>query len=311
LIIVVIAHLFSLGAKLSVDYVVYHPYMLPGQDYVNLKNVQDEFDLNCHEDLYNYVRDFQGDSSDLHKIIFIDYYHGNEVFDLPKNKLICFKWEALKIPSHFYDPYYRVYTHDDDLVDGKKFFKCYYAVLKPIIGKIPSFFEKKFCTMVVGQWMPDRESMLEFFETKPLGRLEAYGRNPPKIGHAVYKGKIPGSFSSEQKLETIKNYRFCICFENTHTTKGYITEKIFDVFAAGCVPVYWGPENVTDYIPENCFIDYSKFADNEEMYSYLRSINEEQYEEYLANIRAFLVSDEAHLFSAEHFEELILEAIRD
>ena len=40
---------------------------------------------------------------------------------------------------------------------------------------------------------------------------------------------------------------------------GYITEKIFDSFAAWCVPVYWGASNVTDYIPEGCFIDRRKF----------------------------------------------------
>ena len=36
---------------------------------------------------------------------------------------------------------------------------------------------------------------------------------------------------------------------------GYVTEKIFDAFKAGCVPVYWGAENITKYVPAECFID--------------------------------------------------------
>lgn len=37
--------------------------------------------------------------------------------------------------------------------------------------------------------------------------------------------------------------------------KGYITEKIFDCFFPGVIPIYWGAENVTDYIPQDTFID--------------------------------------------------------
>ena len=35
--------------------------------------------------------------------------------------------------------------------------------------------------------------------------------------------------------------------------KGYITEKIFDSFFAGVVPIYWGAENITDYVPKSLY----------------------------------------------------------
>ncbi len=97
-------------------------------------------------------------------------------------------------------------------------------------------------------------------------------------------------------------FRFCICKEKVET-KGYISEKIFQCFAAGCVPIYTGSSNVTDYIPSNCFIDGRKLQN-------LENISPATYEEYLNHIREFLKSDEAHLFSKEMFQVIFLEAIR-
>ena len=41
------------------------------------------------------------------------------------------------------------------------------------------------------------------------------------------------------KIEWLKNYKFNICFENS-SYPGYLTEKLFDAFKAGCIPIYWG-----------------------------------------------------------------------
>ena len=56
-------------------------------------------------------------------------------------------------------------------------------------------------------------------------------------------------------MKFTKNISFAICYENARDIPGYITEKIFDCFFAGCVPIYWGgAPNVTDHIPANTFI---------------------------------------------------------
>ena len=89
----------------------------------------------------------------------------------------------------------------------------------------------------------------------------------------------------------------------------YITEKIFDVFAAGCVPIYWGPDNIEEYIPEGCFIDYRKFKSDEEMLEFITSMQEDEYNQYIKNIRRFLKSEKAKLFSLEAFEQVLYEAV--
>ncbi|NGX26856.1 MAG: hypothetical protein K940chlam6_00782 [Chlamydiae bacterium] len=304
----------SWGSELKkrVDVVSYSEYLFSDKGPIKYNQLKEEFDLLFTFNLYRYVDNFSGDDPKLQKIIFFDYCQDPKTINLPKNKLICFKWEAIKIPLCFYHFYYRVYTFDDDLVDREKFFKFYYPVLQPMLPYITPFIEKKFCSIVVKNWIPERIKILDFFATKPKNSLDIYGHLPTSFFyHEMYKGEISGGYSSQEKLNLLKNYRFCICFENVHTTPGYITEKIFDAFAAGCVPIYWGPENVEDYIPIDCFIDYRKFKNNEEMYQFITSITESEYELYIDNIRHFLQSEQASLFSQENFEKLLYEAVLD
>ena len=68
-----------------------------------------------------------------------------------------------------------------------------------------------------------------------------------------YKGEV------KSKKKTYEKYKFSICYENVRDFKGYITEKIFDCFFGGCIPVYWGAQNITDHIPQNTFINKKKF----------------------------------------------------
>ena len=67
-----------------------------------------------------------------------------------------------------------------------------------------------------------------------------------------------GEISSKRAI--LEQYKFSICYENMSDMPGYITEKIFDCFFAGCVPIYLGASNMTDYIPGGTFIDKRKFS---------------------------------------------------
>ena len=56
-------------------------------------------------------------------------------------------------------------------------------------------------------------------------------------------------------------YRFCIAMENS-AAEDYVTEKIYEAFAAGCIPVYYGAPNIAQFIPtKDAIIDYRDFMD--------------------------------------------------
>jgi len=116
----------------------------------------------------------------------------------------------------------------------------------------------------------------------------------------VYRGSAP------VKKDILKNYRFCICYENAENFPGYITEKIFDCFIAGVVPVYLGWDRVQEFIPQDTFIDKRKFPDYESLYSHLQFMGEEEYDRYLEAIGRFLASEQAKRFDVSSFAEILL-----
>jgi hypothetical protein len=231
---------------------------------------------------------------------------------VPKEKMVLFLWEPPTVEKEGYDPevqklFGKIYTWNDDLVDGVKFFKFYYPELREKQTAPVPFEEKKLCTMVAtrlsskhpNQLYSEREKVIRFFEDKS-DLFDLYGRGWEKKQFVNWKGTIP------DKIETIKNYKYSICYENMRDVPGYITEKIFDCFAAQNVPVYWGASNVAEYIPIDCFIDRRKFKDEEELLHFLQKLGEKEYNGYLERIAAFQKSDQAKLFSIGHFIETFL-----
>ena len=59
---------------------------------------------------------------------------------------------------------------------------------------------------------------------------------------------MPRSARADTKIDTLRRYKFCVAVENSEMPH-YVSEKVFDSFVAGCVPVYFGAPNVLDYIP--------------------------------------------------------------
>jgi hypothetical protein len=120
----------------------------------------------------------------------------------------------------------------------------------------------------------------------------------------VYKGTIPS------KLEALSRYTFSICFENVKLN-GWITEKIFDCFAAGNIPVYWGPPDIEKYVPAECFIDMRHFAGYEELRRYLKSLPAQQIKQYRENGRDFFHSAKFKPFTKLTFTERLARIIED
>ena len=119
------------------------------------------------------------------------------------------------------------------------------------------------------------------------------------------------SFRGElsDKADVLRRARFSYCYENSRDLSNYITEKIFDSLVSGCVPVYWGADNVLDHIPAGCFIDRRKFHSTAEVHQHLLSITADEYAGYQRNIFNFLRSDGAAAFSAAHFAKTVAEHV--
>ena len=49
------------------------------------------------------------------------------------------------------------------------------------------------------------------------------------------------------KISFLSNYKFSIAMENSEG-QGYISEKIFDSFIAGTIPIYYGGYMIDEFI---------------------------------------------------------------
>jgi hypothetical protein len=120
----------------------------------------------------------------------------------------------------------------------------------------------------------------------------------------VYKG------FARSKSETLGRYTFALCFENS-VLKGWITEKIFDCFFAGTIPVYWGAPDIEEHIPADCFVDRRQFRDYADLASYIKSLGAADIRSYRQHAREFIESARFAPFSKQAFADLFARIIEE
>ncbi len=89
---------------------------------------------------------------------------------------------------------------------------------------------KKFCSLLVsngGQWRDEAFRILNTYK-----RVDSGGAWENNLGYRV-----------KDKQKWLEQYKFNLCFENS-SYPGYLTEKLFDAFSAGCIPIYWGDRSL-------------------------------------------------------------------
>jgi len=114
--------------------------------------------------------------------------------------------------------------------------------------------------------------------------------------------------SVEDKSDTLRHFRFALCFENC-VFPGYVTEKVFDCFLSGCVPIYLGAPDIAEFIPKESFIDFREFGNYVELERFLREMSEVDFQKYIGAARDFLVSSDFDKFTVDYFVNDILNVI--
>lgn len=256
----------------------------------------------------------------------------------PKVRKWLFIQESLVIIPRNWDisrhsQFEKVFTWDDNFVDNKKYFKLNYTYAFPENIPQDAASRKGLCVVIAGnkksshprELYSHRIEAIRWFEKHHPGELDLYGRGWEEY---LFTGSLPfralnrirplrrllapsfPSYKGEvaKKLPVLQQYRFCICYENA-AFPGYITEKIFDCFFSGVVPIYWGAPNVLAHIPANCFIDKRAYSSYEELYSKMHGMTEGDLSGYLQAVRAFLSGGNSRQFSADAFVETLLLAV--
>ena len=220
-------------------------------------------------------------------------------------------------------------TWKKELVDNCKYF--YATSVKEPLCSLPKSSKNKLCTLInsnitstqEGELYSERRRAIDWFEKNHPNEFDFFGYNWDKYYfqswkflnhfHSLQRKKAPTWKCYKgivaDKLQVMSRYKFAICYENTCIEHGYVTEKIIDALLAGTVPIYWGAPDIEKYVPTSCFIDFREFRNYEKLYQYLKGMGDEEYNQYLNSIEAFIVSSEGQKFSPKAWIQYILKAL--
>ncbi len=110
----------------------------------------------------------------------------------------------------------------------------------------------------------------------------------------------------------LRTFKFNICAENNNT-KDYVTEKIFDAFIAGCIPLYYGALNDPEpgLINRDAVIFWNKEGKNTENREKILELknNESFYREFMSRPKLFPAAAEyvidRYAKLKEHFARIL------
>jgi alpha(1,3/1,4) fucosyltransferase len=227
---------------------------------------------------------------------------------LHNKKLILILFEGLAVmPELYLNKQYldfdAIFTWNDSLLGDDKVFKYYMPVpnIRLDVEK-HDYFDKKFMcciaynktSSVKNELYSERVRAIHYFNKMDCS-FDLYGFGWDVNIFSSYRGSV------KNKLDALVNYRFCLCFENYGDSPGYVTEKIFDCFFAGVVPIYYGATNIAEMIPANSFVDFREYDSLDDLYKLLTNIDEKEYLKYINNANSFIHSNNFELFTNNAF----------
>jgi hypothetical protein len=117
--------------------------------------------------------------------------------------------------------------------------------------------DKRFCALIAGNPEALRLNLFNFISR--YQQIDGYGRF---INNPFF----------DSKFKILSNYKFSLCPENA-LFPGYVTEKLFDAYWGGTVPIYYGGIKSNGEINPLAFVDFTSYKEIEELVEKIISLN--------------------------------------
>ncbi|WP_199884013.1 glycosyltransferase family 10 domain-containing protein [Anaerosinus massiliensis] len=237
-----------------------------------------------------------------------------------KKAILCVSSEpAFVTPNHYKKESHQEFlfclTGNQDWIDNQKYFYQpgiidFYFNFK----KRYDFKDKKLCGFAGGGFFrelrdkrclyPERLALITYFDQYHSDEFEFYGARWSKEKFKSYRG------FADDRIETLAKFKFVISIPNyIHKSTEFFDPRIFDAMVAGSVPIYFGCPDIKDVVPEGTFIDLRDFPSCDDLYNFISTMDEADYNTYLMNIEKFLKSDQAKKYSIENYTDCLVKVI--
>ena len=247
---------------------------------------------------------------------------------VPKEKRVLIAHEPRVVMPAMYtkkiqDTYAHVFTFEDKFVDGEKFFKFRYPQGQNYKSPLRPFRMRKFITLINAnkysyiekELYSKRREAIRYFERHEPG-FDLYGYGWDGKGGLISSGQavaairenrlasylknlwdtrrpyISNRGSVSNKYDVLEQYAFALCFENELDTTGYITEKIFDCYFRGTAPIYLGPDNYKEELPEGSYIDMRQFSSFAALHEFLKGVTDAEWTAMVKKGQHYIQSDD-------------------
>lgn len=131
-----------------------------------------------------------------------------------------------------------------------------------------------------------------------------YGKDIHRIDRYYSEIESASCYSSTELLNVFSKYKFIVVMENTHQ-EGYITEKIFNVFQAGAIPIYDGAPDINNFINPESFLSF----DSEDLLEQIDNLkdNEKEYNKIINSLKIdSLLIDKVTRTTQNYLDDLLI-----
>ena len=124
---------------------------------------------------------------------------------------------------------------------------------------------KKFCCFLYSN--SEAQERISFFQLlSQYKRIDSGGKVLNNLGHQIPRNET---------IEWMKNYKFCIAFENA-SYPGYTTEKLLHALVANTIPIYWGIPLASKDFNQETFIDCNDYDSFDDAIEIVKKIDQDE-----------------------------------
>lgn len=118
-------------------------------------------------------------------------------------------------------------------------------------------FKDKFCSFVVKNGACEKRNYF-FQRLNEYKRVDSAGPLFNNVGYILQRG----DGAVEAKMKFLNDYKFNLCFENS-SHAGYTTEKLYEAYMFGTVPIYWGSTTIECDFNPKAFLNWHDYQDDD------------------------------------------------